>query len=146
MSGLQVVCRLSCHGFFMTGKAIVLNPATKSGLTKVTKRWVAHVVQQAGHLNQIGKCGINARQAHLYVGVSVLELIKYGFGQVSAGLLYFQRMSQTASYRGVGLQGIDLRLLLQPAQGGGLDDPPPVTFGFCDQVSGLPCWLRAGAG
>ena len=74
----------------MAGTAVVLNPATESGLTKVTERWITNVVQKAGHLDQIGKCSINTRQAHLCVVAGVFELIKNGFGQITAGLLHLQ--------------------------------------------------------
>lgn len=97
-----------------------MQPFTQYRFAKMTKGRITHIVQQAGHLDQIDDNLFRpVRRFHLPDSEDDLP----------AGLLHFQRMCQPATDRGFYIQRKNLRFLLQTPDRGTLYDPGPVHLG-----------------
>src|SRR3546814_5331793 len=59
---------------------------------------------------------------------AVAELLVQGANDEAAGLLHFQRMGEAAAHRGIALQRKHLRLLLQAAHRGRVNDAPAIAL------------------
>ncbi len=111
---------------------VALEPGVDRVFAEVAERRVAHVVHQAGHLHQAFHGAFQPVQAEL--GGALAELLVQRLDDETAGLLNLEGMRQAAAHGGVAFQREDLGLLLQAADGGGVEDTPAVALELVDEV------------
>jgi len=111
---------------------VALEPGVDRVFAEVPERRIAHVVHQAGHFHQAFHGAFQAVQAELRGALT--ELLVERLDDETAGLLNLEGMRETAAHGGVALQREDLGLLLQAADGGGVEDAPAVALELVDEV------------
>ncbi len=114
------------HGGREQPVEIALEPLADGVLAEMAERRIADIVHQAGHLDQALQRRLESVQAELRGAVA--ELLVQGANDEAAGLLHFQRMGEAAAHRGIALQRKHLRLLLQAAHRGRVDDAPAIAL------------------